>query len=81
MSVRLCLHIGWGSSISFPDFFTLCGLPHVGDSYWSNKRRYAAATHLQILKPVETGASYFFANTSGSVQYGKSPIFLVRLSL
>jgi len=39
------------------DFFTLCGAPMAGDSYWLSKRRYAK--YLQILNPKEASARYF----------------------
>ena len=51
--VRLLLHIFWRRLSSFADFFTQCGVPLAGESYWSSKRRrYAAGTHLQILQPM-----------------------------
>jgi len=42
--------IGWRHSISFADIFTLSEVPLGGNSYWSNKRTYAAATHLKIIQ-------------------------------
>jgi hypothetical protein len=43
----------WTSGAPFPleYFFTVCGVLVAGDSYWSSKRKYAAATDLKILQP------------------------------
>jgi len=57
--VRLFWQIGWQLSFSLVDFFTMCGVLVAGDSYWSSKRRYAAASHLQILQQTGNKCSLF----------------------
>jgi hypothetical protein len=56
MSVHLILQIG---SFYLSDFFSLCGVPVAGDSHWSSKRRYAAATYLQIFQPIGNNRRLF----------------------
>jgi len=51
-SISLFLKIGWRRSVSLGDFSTLRGVPLAGESYRSRKQRYAAVTHLQILKQI-----------------------------
>ena len=46
------MQISWQRSISIRDFSILCGVPVAGDSYWSSRRWYAAATDFQILRPI-----------------------------
>ena len=54
------LPISWLRSIYFRDLSTICGVPVAVDSYWSSKRRYAAATDWQILQQIGNTRVLFF---------------------
>ena len=67
MFVRLFVKISWLGSIHIRDFYTLCGVPLEEDSYWSRKRRYAAATEI----PANRKQARVFSLNVTSVPYRK----------